>query len=220
MIPFKFKKIKKIWHHRDSFQSPFYNNLLPVFVDKVVCISNYVKSTLSNLHSNKAIVVYNGINTDDYYFSERNQVFTIGSFGRITEWKRFDLIIKAAHKFQEKYNIKDWKLNIFGDTSVDGSSEYELSLMKLVNDLDISKNVELKGATKEPLLKMSQSDVTVNFSKNEPFGRVIIESLIVSTPVICADSGGAPEIIKKTGGGLIARDGDIEHLADQLFKLY
>jgi len=67
---------------------------------------------------------------------------------------------------------------------------------------------------------MKECDLTINFSLNEPFGRVIIESMLVQTPVIVSDSGGAPEIIHQTKGGFIVKDGDVEELYQTLQRVY
>jgi glycosyltransferase involved in cell wall biosynthesis len=67
---------------------------------------------------------------------------------------------------------------------------------------------------------MRECDLTVNFSLNEPFGRVIIESMLAQTPVIVSDSGGAPEIIHRTKGGFIVRDGDVDELYETIRQVY
>lgn len=67
---------------------------------------------------------------------------------------------------------------------------------------------------------MKECDLTINFSLNEPFGRVIIESMLAQTPVIVADSGGAPEIIHHTKGGFIVKDGDVEELYQTIQRVY
>ena len=42
----------------------------------------------------------------------------------------------------------------------------------------------------------------------EQFGRVLIEALACDTPVIGSDSGEIPHLVRKLGGGLVAREGD------------
>jgi glycosyltransferase involved in cell wall biosynthesis len=143
----------------------------------------------------------------------------IGTFGRIVEWKRYHLMIEAVKKLADS-NRRKWKLLIVGDTSVDGSDDYYNELIKKVLDYELEHQVVFYGYSKKPLDVMKECDLTINFSLNEPFGRVIIESMLVQTPVIVADSGGAPEIIQHTKGGLIVKDGDVEELYQTIQRVY
>ncbi|MCM3569380.1 glycosyltransferase family 4 protein [Neobacillus mesonae] len=218
-------KSKTIWHHRDRFDSNFYNYLLPYFFHKIICISNFVKSTISARHSGKCDVIYNGVNLNDRVEPDYEKVFKvnkkirIGTFGRIVEWKRYEEIIEAVNIVNKNIG-NNWELVIVGDTSIDGSKDYFKKLQDLVKEYRITKNVIFYGYTKFPLELMKQCDITVNFSDKEPFGRVIIESLIVKTPVIVANSGGAPEIINITTGGSIIKECDAKGLAKEIEKYY
>ncbi|ALS20720.1 glycosyltransferase [Paenibacillus naphthalenovorans] len=219
-----FTKAKTIWHHRDAMESKFYTWLLPHFFDQVICISDFVKSTIKV--KRKCAVVYNGIEQKNDASLEKQRKFkedgilVIGVIGRIVEWKRYDYIIKALSIFTRKFNITNWKLNIYGDTAVDGSDAYLQQLKDLVAELGLEYNINFKGHTRTPIKAMGECDVTINFSDKEPFGRVIIESLLAKTPVIVANSGGAHEIIARTEGGFICQDGDIDHLAHQIKEIY
>lgn len=55
--------------------------------------------------------------------------------------------------------------------------------------------------------------------RREQFGRVLIEALACGTPVIGTASGGIPEVIRTTGGGLIVPEGDPAALAQALAQL-
>jgi glycosyltransferase involved in cell wall biosynthesis len=53
----------------------------------------------------------------------------------------------------------------------------------------------------------------------EQFGRAIIEALACGIPVVGSDSGSIPEIIGKTGGGVVVPEGDAISLATQLRRI-
>jgi glycosyltransferase involved in cell wall biosynthesis len=53
----------------------------------------------------------------------------------------------------------------------------------------------------------------------EQFGRVIVEALWCSVPVIGSDSGEIPWLIGLTGGGLVFPEGDVQALAGRLQEL-
>ncbi|NIK79537.1 glycosyltransferase involved in cell wall biosynthesis [Paenibacillus castaneae] len=220
--PLKFlTSCKLVWHHRDYTHLRMFNQVLPKFFDQVICISHFVANSIQG--SNKTII-YNGVDPElsltlkSRSFME-DDTLVIGTFGRIVEWKRYHLVIEAVKKLADnhKYN---WKLLIVGDASVDGSQGYFNEMIQKVIDYGLEQNVIFYGYSKKPLEVMKECDLTINFSLNEPFGRVIIESMLVHTPVIVSDSGGAPEIIHQTRGGFIVKDGDVEELYQTIRLVY
>ncbi|WP_127531958.1 glycosyltransferase family 4 protein [Paenibacillus kobensis] len=204
---------KLIWHNRDHHESGMYTKVLPVLFDRVICISRFVQRSL---HSGRTSVVYNGVDrltevTKTRTFME-DGVLLLGMFGRIVEWKRYDYAIEALHHLGAR-GIRNCRLLIVGDTAVDGSASYYEELRRKVEAYGLAEQVVFYGYTDRPVELMSKCDITINFSRNEPFGRVIIESMLAQTPVIVSDSGGAPEIVELTGGGLVVEDGNAEQLA-------
>ncbi|OME80785.1 hypothetical protein BK120_19130 [Paenibacillus sp. FSL A5-0031] len=220
--PLKFMtKSKLIWHHRDYTHLRMFNQVLPKFFDQVICISHFVANSIQG--SNKTII-YNGVDPE-LALTRKSRAFmeddtlVIGTFGRIVEWKRYHLMIEAVKKLSDS-NRNNWKLLIVGDASVDGSDDYYNDMIQKVLSYGLEHHVVFYGYSKKPLDVMKECDLTINFSLNEPFGRVIIESMLVETPVIVADSGGAPEIIHHTRGGFIVKDGDVEELYQTMRSVY
>jgi len=212
---------KLVWHHRDFFRQRMFNRVLPKFFDRVICISHFVANSIQG--PNKTIV-YNGIDPElaptpkSRTFME-DDTLVIGMFGRIVEWKRYHLVVEAVKKLADD-KAYNWKLLIVGDTSVDGSDSYYDDLIRKVRSYGLEENVVFYGYSPKPLDVMKECDLTVNFSLNEPFGRVIIESMLAHTPVIVSDSGGAPEIVRRTQGGLIVKDGDVVALYEAIRLVY
>ncbi|WP_040951879.1 glycosyltransferase family 4 protein [Gorillibacterium massiliense] len=219
--PLKFTaKCKLVWHHRDHTHLLMFNRVLPRFFHQVICISRFVADSL---HTQNKTVIYNGIDptlapVKTRRFKE-DGTLVVGTFGRIVEWKRYDLVIEAVKRLADVGKTR-WRLLIVGDASVDGSDRYYDDMIAKVKEYGLERNVIFYGYSPKPLEVMGECDVTVNFSRNEPFGRVIIESLLAGTPVIVSDSGGAPEIIQQAGGGFIVKDGDVKELSRVLAGFY
>jgi len=214
-------KSKLVWHHRDHTHLRMFNRVLPKFFDRVICISRFVADSVSG--GNKTII-YNGIDPDSSREPKSREfmeddTLVIGTFGRIVEWKRYDLVIEAVKRLADD-KAYNWKLLIVGDASVDGSDGYYRELIDRVRAYGLEENVVFYGYSPKPLEVMKECDLTINFSLNEPFGRVIIESMLAKTPVIVADSGGAPEIVRQTNGGFIVKDGDVEALYRTIRSVY
>ncbi|RKP53844.1 glycosyltransferase [Cohnella endophytica] len=222
VAPLKYlAKCKLVWHHRDYTHLRMFNYVLPRFFDRVICISNFVADSLRG--GNKTII-YNGIDPESTSAPKtrsfmEDDTLVIGTFGRIVEWKRYDLVIEAVKKMADdkRYN---WKLLIVGDASVDGSDNYYEDLVSKVAKYGLEENVVFYGYSNKPIDVMQTCDLTINFSLNEPFGRVIIESLLAQTPVIVSNSGGAPEIVRETRGGIIVKDGDVNALYLAIRRIY
>ncbi|HZL89233.1 MAG TPA: glycosyltransferase family 4 protein, partial [Pirellulaceae bacterium] len=53
----------------------------------------------------------------------------------------------------------------------------------------------------------------------EPKGLFVLEALAAGVPVVQPDHGAFPEVLSETGGGLLHRPLDAEHLAQQLHEL-
>jgi glycosyltransferase involved in cell wall biosynthesis len=63
------------------------------------------------------------------------------------------------------------------------------------------------------------TDIMVLPSRNEPFGRVLIEAMATGKPVIATASGGAPEIVVPEETGLLVPPENAEALAGALLRL-
>jgi glycosyltransferase involved in cell wall biosynthesis len=212
---------KLVWHHRDHTHLRMFNRVLPRFFDQVICISEFVANSIQG--SNKTII-YNGVDPG-LGSAKKSRAFmedgtlVIGTFGRLVEWKRYHLVIEAVKKLAD--NKRDnWKLLVVGDASVDGSKSYFDEMIQTVIEYGLEHNIIFYGYSPNPLEIMKECDLTINVSLNEPFGRVIIESMLMHTPVIVSDSGGAPEIIHRTRGGLIVKDGDVDELYRTIQRVY
>lgn len=222
VAPLKYmSRSKRIWHHRDCTHLRMFNRVLPKFFDQVICISRFVAGAIDG--DNKT-VVYNGVDPTLASQAGRRAFMQdgsliIGTFGRIVEWKRYDLVIEAVKRLSDS-GRHNWRLLVVGDASVDGSERYYDGLVRQALKYGLEHQIDFRGYASKPLDVMKECDLTVNFSLNEPFGRVIIESMLVGTPVVVADSGGAPEIIERTGGGLVVRDGDAEALYEAFRDVY
>lgn len=62
-------------------------------------------------------------------------------------------------------------------------------------------------------------DLELICSRSEAFGRVTIEAMLHSIPVIGANSGGTPELIIDKENGLLFQYGDIDELVDKIETL-
>ena len=119
----------------------------------------------------------------------------IGMLGRISRWKGQDVFLRAIAALPNVNAV------IAGGPHF-GEEEYERELKTLARELGIAERVVFAGHIDNAITLMAGCDVVAHCSTSpEPFGQVILQSMLVGTPVIATDGGGAREIVlhDKTG---------------------
>ena len=113
----------------------------------------------------------------------------IGMFGRISRWKGQEVFLRAMAQ------IPDVNAVIAGGAHF-GEQEYDKQVRALARELGIEGRVVFAGHVDNALTLMASCDVVAHCSTSpEPFGQVILQSMLVGTPVIATDAGGAREIV-------------------------
>src|SRR3546814_14386086 len=67
---------------------------------------------------------------------------------------------------------------------------------------------------------MAACDALIVTAVEEPFGRTLIEAMLLRTPVVAANSGGNPEAIRHGETGLLAPADDPEAFAGMTLGLF
>src|SRR3569833_1108999 len=113
----------------------------------------------------------------------------IGMFGRISRWKGQDVFVRAIARLPQVDGL------IAGAAHF-GEEQVEQNLRALAADLGIEQRLHFAGHVSDPLQLMRCCDVIAHCSTApEPFGQVILQAMLVGTPVIASDAGGAREIV-------------------------
>ncbi|GAB6137372.1 glycosyltransferase family 4 protein [Halanaerobaculum tunisiense] len=185
--------------------------------DKIIVVSETVKKNLINFDSklkDKIVKVYNGIELElfdlmGYSKSLRKEydipeeTILIGMVGRIAPWKGHKYFIEAASIIKNEKLNKEIKFVIVGDILFDKNQVYKEKLKQLVSSLNLSNDIIFAGFRNNIPDIMSELDIFVLPSDEEPFGRVLIEAMAAKTPVIATRAGGPIEIIDDKSGRLI-----------------
>lgn len=151
---------------------------------KVIGISQGIKEDLNHEYGlNNVCTIYNPYRFDDKNCSvdNRSQKSNINlvAVSRLEKPKRIDNLIKQV----KRVVLKGYKVELW----IAGDGEEERSLKELAVTLQIEKNIHFLGFIKNVHKLMSESDFLLLDSSNEGFSNVILESLIVGTPVISED---------------------------------
>lgn len=118
----------------------------------------------------------------------------VGIFGRLSSWKGQDVFLQAISKIPNVNAI------IVGGAFF-GEEKFEDFLIGKVNELSLSNRIKFLGHRKDVHALMNECDIIAHCSTSpEPFGMVIVEAMMLGTPVIASCAGGAREIITKDVG--------------------
>jgi glycosyltransferase involved in cell wall biosynthesis len=138
--------------------------------------------------------------------------FTIGSIGRLSGEKGYRYLIEAIGNMRRSGT--DVRLVIIGE-----GAERE-SLTRMVRQLDLEPWVLLPGYREKASAYMSRFDVFVLSSLTEGLPVTLLEAMRAGVPVVATAVGGIPEVLRRSGAGLMVDSADSRGLAEKLSRLY
>lgn len=133
--------------------------------------------------------------------------------GRIAGWKGQHVVLEALRE------LPDVRVVFVGEAMFDEAG-YEQRLKNYVAAHQLGDRVLFLGHRDDVAEIMAAADAVVHSSTAaEPFGRVIVEGMMVGRPVIASDAGGPREIIEHERSGLLSPPGDAAGLAKAIRRL-
>lgn len=212
------KKAKKIaWVHCDLSKKAenyeaFVNDTKKYYekYDKIVCVSEDVRNAFIKGYGDKfePVTLYNCYDDSEILNKSKEslpeEIDKDGKIcvavGRLVKSKGFDKLLKAHKRLlEEGINHKLWIL---------GEGEERENLEKYIKDNKLSDSVTLFGFANNPYKYIKNADITVCSSEYEGFSTVVVESLILGTPVVTTDCTGMREILGDSEFGLITENSE------------
>lgn len=235
---FSKKKLRFIiTKHLDSFffeasfgRKKFFNgSIIDKFIinraEKVICISNQVKSHFQNIINDKDKFkkIYYGFNFDDFKFSKnykqkiklfknkfniRKKDFILCNIARHVNQKSLDILIQVFSKYLKKN--KNSKLILIG------KGPETFNLKKLSKDLGIQKNIIWISEYENIRDIISLSNLFILTSKYEGLGLVLLEAMAEKKPILASKISAIPEIVKNNYNGILVKHGNINDFANKI----
>jgi glycosyltransferase involved in cell wall biosynthesis len=143
-------------------------------------------------------------------FGLDENVFVVGTVGKLRREKGHSCLIRAWRKFRQKLEGPG-RLIVVGDGPLRSQLEQETS------DLP---DVIWAGQTDDVAGFLQELDLFVFPSVNEGLGIALLEAMTHGVPVIGSDTGGIPEVVVDDETGLLFEVGDNIGLADRIEQLY
>ncbi len=199
-------------------------------VDALVCMTEAVRAhcTRHGVHGRTTHVVYDAL--DESAFAPQRAAAAVraelgitngspcvGVVGNIQEWKGQAVLVEAMGRIIER--VPKAHAFIIGGVHRAGTA-YSEQLQQRVRELHLDRALSSTGFRADVADVMNALDVVVHTSvRPEPFGRVILEGMLLGKPVVASAAGGVPELIHDGETGFLTPPGDAASLANRLIPL-
>lgn len=168
-----------------------------------ISISNNQRTGLPGL--NYINTIYNGVNPKDFEFGKGKGGY-LSWLGRITPNKGLDIAIEVAKRAKLPLKIVG-----FVDR---GDQKYFDEVIKPKIRGDIEYQDEIKNPIEKSKFFGNAIATLFPIRWHEPFGLVMIESMVCGTPVVAFNKGSAPEVIKDGETGFIVNS--VEEIVEKV----
>lgn len=184
-------------------------------------ISNAVKNDLRERGNLSSILIYNGINFEEferrteYIFNKGDKLKIIQISRLFHQQKGQDILLKSLNYLIYHRGIDNVHLDIVGDGS---SYDY---LKCLIKDLELEDNVKLLGQRDRSWIykNLKNYHLLIQPSRTEGFGLTAIEAIAAGLPVIASNIDGLSEILNNVSCAYLFESENINNLTQTISAL-
>ncbi len=180
------------------------NNKVYENIDTIICCSEFMKTKMDTnpIFKDKTIAMHNFIDEVEYAETEKKDYVLY--FGRYSTEKGIQTLIEACKELRD-VNF------IFAGT---GPLEEEINRVENIKNVGFKSGEQLKTLISEARFSIYPSE----WYENCPFS--VMESQQYATPVLGANIGGIPELIKINETGELFESGNKTELISKIQKLW
>lgn len=213
-LPARLAGMGVVYHHHALNRMWWPPHLLSLsYANVVVCVSDSTMAAMRGWRSDatKALNPFDIDTSIDRHATRQDlldefgwpaDALVVGWIGNFWERKRpaFFLAIAAALVRRDPRH----RFVMFGRSGDFSTSD----IQKLANDRRIGGVTAIPGFRQPVEANLACLDLLLAPAPREPFGRALVEALILGTPVVATRGAGHSEIIGTWGGGLLANEAD------------
>ncbi len=177
-----------------------------------------------DIPASKMHVIPLGIRLDGYDPASRvpNQRFTIGYFARVAPEKGLHLLAESYISLRRETAFGNSSLHAAGYLAPEHRA-YLRRIQRRIREAGLGREFHYHGEldrTQKIEYLESLDVLSVPSTYDEPKGLFVLEALAAGAVVVQPKRGAFPEIVEKTGGGILVETGDSAALADGIYRLW
>jgi glycosyltransferase involved in cell wall biosynthesis len=189
--------------------------ILSKYFRYVVAVSNDLRNKFIQKYrfkNDKIILIHNGVDIpNDHYTNRENDVFVIGSAGRLHMIKHYPLMVEIAREVLQQAD------NIIFKLAGDGSEKD--NILEKIRKFGIEKEFILTGFNDDITSFYKTLNLYINTSLHEGLPMSILEAMAYGLPIIAINSGGLPEIVKNGFHGYLVDGRDPKMFAQKCLQI-
>ena len=222
-LPAKLAGARLVWHHRGSPDAIGKRLLAPLIADQIISVSDFAARPRGfALPARRSAVLHSPFDTslvEDRANSRQELLLELGCdpsthllgfFGALTARKRPLLFVEAIAKLIARAPGLPVRGVIFGE-------DFDITaamIRKRAGSLGIERAIHLMGFRTPGSRWLAACDLLMVPAIDEPFGRTLIEAMLVGTPVVATRSGGNVEALRDGQLGLLVDPENSDALAE------
>jgi len=196
-------------------------------IDRFTAVSEYYAGYMSqylNIPERKIDVVPLGINLEGFErrIGATPGPFTVGYLARVAPEKGLSALCDAYVRFRQMPGVGSSRLDVAGYLAPDQQS-YLKDAERRLTSAGLGDEFHYGGLLDraQKIAFLRHLDVlSVPTVYVEPKGLFLLEAMACGVPVVQPRHGAFPEMIEKTGGGVLVEPGDSQSLAEGLYRLW
>lgn len=202
---------------KNSLSFLFYKKLYQWFsknLDWIICQSIDMKTSFANIgvaHPN-LLVINNPVNVFSIQEqlntpSKSTEKYDLISVGRLSYEKGYDRLIEVLKAYKKRYGVVP-------KTAIIGEGRERKNLEQAIQIAGLTTYIHLLGRRKNPFIYLKNARLFCMTSRHEGFPNVLLEAGACGLPFVAFDvPGGIKEIIQSGKNGFLAKDGEVEEMA-------
>ncbi|HBS34666.1 MAG TPA: mannosyltransferase [Parvularcula sp.] len=218
-LPAKFSGAKLVWHNRGNPGARGLRFVAPFLPDRIISVSKFASprpGIFSAASKNDVIHSPFDVTISADRRKARSALVAelaapaearlVGYFGLLVDRKRPLLFVETIARMQTGFPV----IGLFFGEAYEGLAE---KCAARARELGVADRIRFMGFRSPGPYWIAACDLLLVTAVGEPFGRTLIEAMLVETPVVATASGGNVEAIRDGVTGLLAPPEDAGALA-------
>nr|WP_310522533.1 glycosyltransferase family 4 protein [Polymorphobacter sp.] len=236
-LPARLAGAKLLWHHRGNPRAAGLRFLAPWLANRVVSVSRFASPPPGLISAaNRNSVVHSPFDTsiaDAASMDARPATALaplvemaqlglppgarlLGFFGHLIDRKRPIQFVETVAAITARCPGMPVAGLMFGEALEPG---LDVAVMERARELGVADRIRLMGFRTPPEPWLEACDVLVVTAVDEPYGRTLVEAMLLGTPVVAAASGGNVEAIRHGETGVLVPPDRPEAFANAIIAL-